>query len=155
MSRYRGRDFRTLTMDDLFEDWNDFKEQSGIDDNEDYKNTFELIFALENDTWLKNSSSDYAINDIRFAIEVETKKFKKISSVYDLDYKMLLGEYKETNVFKMGDITIDPDNFDKFKTARQTENKTIDLLDKLDKLGIESPIETMIQNLRKKLFILL
>lgn len=146
---------RTITLDSTYEGWDDFVEKSGIEaSNETYHEVFDRLYDMYGDNYTKENSTDYLSVKLRYYIEIEVDKYNKLNEIWDNQIERLMGEYEEITQFRIGDLTSDPSNFDKYKSARQLKIKTDNILKEIKNLQeLKTPIENLIDSIRKQLFI--
>lgn len=153
---YNLQGSRTITLKSTYKDFNDFADKSGIDPTDEmYKKVFNTLYGIYGDTYTRENSRDYLHNVLRFKIEESVKVYNKTNEIFDTQIERLTGEYEEINQFRMGDILMDPENFDKYKSARQTKLKSNadDILKSIKELmGLKSPFENLIQGIALDLF---
>lgn len=144
----------TITLDDAFISYDDFELTSGIEkDNEEYESIYNQLFNLYNDVNTKWNTKDYLANHLRYHIENEYEKYTKVNEFWDKEIGRLYGEYKELNQFRIGDIKDDIENYDKYKSARQTELKQDNILNTIKSLQeMKTPFEKLIENIANRVF---
>lgn len=147
---WRDRDIQTLYLVGIYKNgWDTFTEYSEIDkDNEDFKAIFETLYNLYGYRYTQRNTISEVTNTLQFLIEQEGNKLIKANSVFDKNIDRLWGDYNELNQFRIGNLTEDIENFDKFKSARQTEQKSDGILDKIKKLqSMKTPMESAVKNI--------
>lgn len=146
----------TITLNNTFVDYADFAEKSGIDsDNVLYQNVFNMLYSLYGDTYTIENSRDYLANWLRFHIEQQCEWYEKTNEIWDTQIERLVGEYDEITQFRIGDLKEDAENYDKYKSSRQTTLKTKgnEILNTIKELQeMKTPIETLLNRLYDRLF---
>lgn len=154
--KWVNKEVGSITLNTTYPNgWIDFVSASQIEEsNETYKNVFDVLNALYGDLYCIESTSDYLSNKLRFFIEQEVEKYNKQNEIWDNQIDRLFGEYNELNQFRTGDLLEDPENYDQFKTARQTELKQKDVLKQIKEIqNMKTPLENVVSNIHKKIFI--
>lgn len=148
-----GKDTRTITLGSTYLNFDDFVVKSGIDgSNEDYKNVFNTIYNLYNDNYTIYNTEDYLSQWLRYNIENEVEKYNKTNEIWDNQIDKLFGKYEELNQFNIGDIKKDIDDFDKYKSARQTKQESNDILNKIkDIQEMKTPFDNLIKSIANKI----
>lgn len=147
------KDSRTITLDSTYDNFADFVDKSGIEDKEEYESIFNTLYNLYGDTDTKANTTEYLSQWLKFVIENEYEKFSKIEAIWDNEIDKLTGDLRELNQFRIGDIKTNVSDFDKFKSARQTESRTQDLLDKIDQINkMRAPFDKLINDIAIRVF---
>ena len=149
-------DTRTLKLN-VYADWNDFVLLSDIKDIPEYQKVFEYLCGLYSNLWTKPNTIGILTNRLRFYIENGVEKQQKQNEIWDNEIKRLMGDYKETRTFDIGEKKIGDEediNFDKFLYARQTDLYQQDILDKIKQIQkMKTPFENVINQITTQLFI--
>lgn len=149
---------QTLTLDAIFEDYNDFALISGIDTSvKEYETIYNQLYNLYGDTDTIDNTVDYVASRLRFSIENKFELYQKQNEIWDGLLEKLYGEYEEINQFDIGELKgpgeIVDENYDQYKFARQTKSKTQDVLDKIKEIqDMRTPFENLIHDIANEVF---
>ena len=140
-----------LTYSNVFNDYEEFKTKTGLDDNEHQRALFYIFLIKNGDTQTKWKSMGYAIGNIAFYIELGAKQL--MESIKQESTGHLIGAWTDINNYVVGDLQDSGDDFDKYKTSRSTQESTNDkYLSLVQMLSLDTSVEIIYNRLYPKIF---